>query len=167
MPLSKDYRGLLDCETRPLNAEETQVFFTMSMIHDDEVQGMLPGLEKVFTFKILKGRCEMHNISVEDRLLIFVASLCKNPGHCVLWAYTLKMLQYILEGKQVTLDYFARGPFGYGIPTDSAIHLAWDAQKIKGEDKEAGSAIGLAHDNYLDKSEAWDRLQEEEEEEEG
>lgn len=156
MGLPTDYRGLLGSETRPLNEEEMCIMMNM-MSSPEAVFNMIQALEEkgVHQFLILKKRLMFHNIEIDPRLLVFLSFLCRNPGQCVMWAYTLKCIRD--EDGEVTMDNFCTKHFPMGIPEESVYEKVWDAQKISSEDREELGEEGamLTQDNWLDRVEVW------------
>jgi hypothetical protein len=99
-----------------------------------------------FVLAVLVQRLKATGLSYSPRAIMFAAMQCDTPGLSVMWAYTLFCGSR--DGNPWTLDRLtgeADSPFALGVPTNEALHAAWDAQK----DKDA--PLG----NLLDADETW------------
>jgi len=145
----KEYwQGLLDTDSAPMTEDETGMFLQCIMMEqsgfkrgqDEEIE---KGLESSLGYKIFDKRIQAAGLDVTLPLVMFLVSLCENPAHVVMWAYTLNVIKATkgIEGRPVATEDFANA-FPMGIPTEDGYKTSWNEQKQTGE------PVGNSVDNF-------------------
>ena len=103
-----------------------------------EIGGLVPA-------RIFVGRLAEFapNVKISEALAVLIVSLCKSPGECVMWAYTLFRMSQKRD-RFITIQEWTED-FPDGIPTDDEMRRIWKLQK--------SSVPG--QDNLLDRKETW------------
>jgi hypothetical protein len=148
------FLDLADGDVRQLSTDEMNVLVKLifaekngrlKVISAKNPEWSCPDITEARQIPILVGRLALYRepVLVSETLILFLGTLCKTPGECVLWAWTLANL-YSQRKTAITLERWCHA-FPTGIPTDAAKRRIWRMQKspIKGED------------NLLDKVETW------------
>lgn len=141
---TKLFLGLMMAERAPENAH-------LNSMTVDELLAFAKdeGTMDVFVFAVLAQRlkaAKMDRVRYSYFTVLFLASLCTNPGTAVLWAWSLYRATVRADpDTAITINRLA-SYFPMGFPVEDAVHEAWDAQK-------GGPGSGI--DNRLDTEEAW------------
>lgn len=147
MPI--EYQGLLTAALRDMTEDEARVFVAMSLAERQAPEmpkdlGKL--LDKNLGYQVFSKRLDYFKIPVGWQLRVFIAGLCRNPAHAVMWAYTLALLHKQKNGPLAIGDFVEKFPAG--VPTEDALNKAWDEQKRLV--RPSGGS-----DNWLDYPEQW------------
>lgn len=144
-------------DLRPLTPDETKVFIGLAIAglssdesgldapqplsyFDDKLDGM------PFPLRVLLIKLEHTGLNYSPAAILFLGLISGTPGEAVMWAYTL--FRASRDGNPLTLVGLTGepdSPFAMGVPTEKALHAAWDAQK------EPGAPLG----NALDRADTW------------
>lgn len=134
-------------KVRVMTEEESMVMISLIQMQQD-----LPPLDgedkPPLAYQIADERLAFHNVPVERRVLLMIASLCDRPGTVVLYCAAVKAIAMKVlagEGKPVTFSHFIEA-FPMGFPTEEELHRIWEAQKV--HDDQPG-------DNWIDRPAAW------------
>jgi hypothetical protein len=147
--MPNDFRGFLDpYPTTPLDKSETMFLLQMMMASKT---GGIPAevREKVledFLVAIASKRLAAYGIEYDMPLLLFLLLRAGNPGHAVMVAYTIALMN--AEQKKVTtLDDAVMRYFPMGLPVMEGPVWGelWDSQKVPGDCKEP-----VGSDNLID-----------------
>ena len=109
--------------TRRLSGKETKLLLRLMCSEDFTLSEDLEDLG----IRLIRGRVAFVGAKIEDRLLVWLATISVTPAHIVQWVY-----ECWLSGESLcTLEWWCR-TWPYGIPTDAEFRKAWDSQKLDG-----------------------------------
>lgn len=131
------YMGLLSADRYPLSDITFQTVLVLQGAPPDALKAKRQkiiadknppwGVEAALS--ILEHRLH-EDVKVEDHAWWFTGTLCHNPGHSVLWAYTLSVIGWVYQ-QEVTYDLLVTDDrlFALGIPDLNKCVDLWDDQK--------------------------------------
>lgn len=148
--MPNDFRGFLDpYPTTPLDKGETM--FLLQMMMASKTGGVPAALrDKILNESmpaaIASKRLAAYGIEYDFPLLLFLLLRATNPGHAVMVAYTIALMNAELK-KVATLDDAVMRYFPMGLPVMEGPVWGelWDSQKVPGDCKEP-----VGSDNLID-----------------
>lgn len=154
--LPSDYQGLLGCEVRLMNEDESGDMLRCLIME----KGMLTldaeaimreevklAAEAGFGWNVLTKRLHAFGVKSTIAVRLYILTLCENPAQAVLWAFTMAKMAEKNKFQQVTMEQLAES-FPDGVPIELEYRRLWDLQK-----RENPPRGGM--DNWLDYAEVW------------
>lgn len=94
--------------------------------------------EVPFLVKVFAKRCQALDFPVSQGVIVFLSSLCRNPGNSTMLATAFAVLWDMCPCESAKpdmgwiLDVFSRRDNSFAIPNNAEMQTAWDAQKLDG-----------------------------------
>jgi hypothetical protein len=124
--------------------DESTDFLQALLNEGSETLEMITNLEKVWQVNAVKMHANRLDTNVSPSALYFLLLFTNgNIGTMVMYLHALKRMQIITECT-INMNLIVRA-FPMGFPLKADLHVIWDEQKLKQEDREVGMG-----DNYLD-----------------
>lgn len=136
------WRGLLNCNTRPLTPAEANMFVRFNVsnvgVNAPFPAEMEEGLEQVFLYQVLKKRIDHIEVATENKpdiapiVILWCSYLSDRPGIAVMWAYTLYLIWLKYQKRITLLEWVFEFP--NGVPLELEYGYLWDSQKADMKD---------------------------------
>jgi len=110
----------------PMTPDLTQ-FMMQCMLSEMKV---LTEDEKPFLDKLIEKRVQhCFKYTLEPKLILFLAILCKSPGNCVLYLWYLQMISRDEKIMHFTVEKICE-VFPVGFLSESSLREIWNSQKV-------------------------------------
>lgn len=116
----------------PMDNETADIFIKLTLSKDIPFE--IPDKQKPFIYKIIEHRIDlMHTYKVDNRVLLFLAYICKTAGVGVMYCWYLQYKSKNMNKKELTFEDFTE-IFAWGFPSDDGLNKLWVAQKVERTD---------------------------------
>lgn len=117
-----------------LDSQQTSLFITFLMLDPDENRQVevLQDFQGQFPFEVFVKRCAYVGVSVSPCVSAFLSMFWPNPGSLVMFCHAIWHYAHKHKIAKFTFDDLAN-LFPFGFPYEDSLSMAWDAQKVNGE----------------------------------
>lgn len=121
----------------------SSILIRLLFVPDDKVSEIYKQFtNSVFNCQVIETKLKFHTIKLEDKLKIYLSSLCETPGEIVMYLWWLQWWGFSNNKMTITIQDFNTLIFPMGYFSREDLHIAWNAQKV---DRDS-----ITSDNLLD-----------------